>query len=130
MAGYGAHPPEPFQRQWQATLNWIEGARPVTHRLQLELFMETKSGLHLRVIVPALVLALSMNPFAYAQSQQPSPPQPADPQNAQTTHDASDIPPMPPEHSFDAASPAFDPLPDSPGAVSYTHLTLPTILRV
>jgi len=79
--------------------------------------METKSGLHLRVIVPALVLALSMNPFAYAQSQQPSPPQPADPQNAQTTHDASDIPPMPPEHSFDAASPSLDPLPDSPGAV-------------
>lgn len=79
--------------------------------------METKSGLHLPMIVPALVLALSMNPFVYAQSQQPVPPQPADPQNAQSTHDASDIPSMPPEHGSETASPALDPLPDSPGAV-------------
>lgn len=79
--------------------------------------METKSGLHLQVIVPALVLALSMNPFAYAQSQQPAPPRPEDPQSAQATHDTSDIPAMPPEHNSDAASPALDQLPDSPGTV-------------
>ena len=81
--------------------------------------MKTKSGLHLQVIVPALVLALLMNPFAYAQSQQAAPVPPADPQpqNEEAAHDASDIPPLPPEPNSDATSPAIDPLPDSPGAV-------------
>lgn len=81
--------------------------------------MKTKNDLRLQVIVLGLVLALLMNPFAYAQSQQPTPALPAAPlsQDAQTAHDASDIPALPPEHNSDSTSSAIDPLPDSPGAM-------------
>jgi hypothetical protein len=86
--------------------------------------MKTKSGLRFHFIVPEVILALAVSPFAYAAPQQgqssPTPsaastsPQPADDDNAP-------VPPMPPA---DAAAPASssDQLPDSPGAVESAQL--------
>jgi hypothetical protein len=83
--------------------------------------MKTENGFDLQAIVGGLVLALLMNPLAYAMTQEPVPTQPSDPQsqNAPTAHDANSASATESTTTLPSASATqtTDPLPDSPGAV-------------
>jgi hypothetical protein len=68
--------------------------------------MKTKNGSQVQVIVPGLILALLMNPLAYAMAQEPSSPR-ANVQNEET-QSATSAP--------DTSTSSGQQLPDSPGA--------------
>ena len=74
---------------------------------------EVDSVLHEKDIIPNAKIE-NMHVYPDARSRF------ADPDNP-------DRPPMPPD---DPIAKSFGPTPQRPGPVSYTHLTLPTILRV
>jgi len=87
--------------------------------------MKTGKGLRLQLIVPELILALLLSPFAYAAPQQSQSP-PAPPAGSTSTpavqDDNAPVPPMPPEGPVQPAASSNDLLPDSPGAVESAQL--------